>query len=428
MDDSSMIWPIAIVILVALSAFFSATETAFSSISKARLKNYANSGDKRAKRALKVADRYDTALSAVLIGNNIVNIGAASVGTLLFTGLMGPSGAGVSTIVLTIVVLIFGEVVPKSLAKMHPENMAMRAATPLWYMMKLFYPLIWVLQRIVKLFSRKMSTAQPSVTEEELKVIIEEIEDEGVLNEHESELVQSAIDFDDITAEEILTPRVDVIAVEVTENPETIKDLFFATGFSRLPVYRKSVDDVVGVINQKDFIRVYLQNPQVDITSLMQRVVFIPPKKRISKLMRELQHEHVHIAVVTDSYGGTIGIVTLEDIVEELVGEIWDESDQVTIAFEKLSGEPEELAGTYRVSGDMNVYDLLDLLKVSEEAYTGSSQSLSGWALDRFERIPEVGESFSYENLHIAVETVHEQRITSFLVTADPVSEEDDDD
>lgn len=422
MDDPSILWVIAILVLVACSAFFSGTETGFSSASKARLKSYANAGDKRAKRALKIVDRYDTALSAVLIGNNIVNIGAASVGTLFFTGLLGPSGAGVSTIVLTVVVLIFGEVVPKSLAKMNPEKVVMRSASILWYLMKIFAPLIWVLQQIVRIFSNKMGgEQQPSVTEEELKVIIEEIEDEGVLNEHESELVQSAIDFDDIMVDEILTPRVDVSAIEAGEDPEVIKDLFFTTGFSRLPVYEKTIDDIVGVLNQKDFIRAYLQNHQVDIQPLMQQVLFVPPKKHISKLMRELQSAHLHIAVVTDSFGGTIGIITLEDIVEELVGEIWDESDQVKKELEQLSED------TYRVSGDMNVYDLFDALDVDDSAYTGSSQSMSGWALDIFEHIPEPQETFTYENLSITVEEVQEQRITSLLVKVSPKPPEDED-
>lgn len=422
MDDPSILWVIVIIILVAFSAFFSGTETAYSSISKARLKSYASSGDKRAKRALKVAEKYDTALSAVLIGNNIVNIGAASVGTLFFTRLVGSSGAGLSTVVLTVVVLIFGEVVPKSLAKQHPENMAMRAATPLWYLMKIFAPLIWVLQRIVQAFSKKVGgEAQPSVTEEELKVIIEEIEDEGVLNEHESELVQSAIDFDDITADEILTPRVDVAGVEAGEDPEVIKELFFSTGFTRLPVYEKNIDDIIGVINEKDFVRAYLEDRRVDVRALMQRVVYVPPKKHISKLMRELQNEHLHIAVVTDSYGGTIGIVTLEDIVEELVGEIWDESDRVTLDLERLSDD------AFRVAGDMNVYDLFEALDVDDGAYEGSSQSMSGWALDVFERIPDPQEEFSYENLRIVVEQVKEQRITSFIITVLPKPTEEDD-
>lgn len=422
MDPSSAICIVAIIILVCFSAFFSGTETAFSSVSKVRLKSYANAGDKRAKRALRVAERFDTALSALLIGNNIVNISAASLGTVVFTSLMGNSGVGISTAVLTIVVLIFGEVVPKSLAKHHPENVAMMSAGILLLLMKLFFPVIWLLQQIVNLFSRKLAKdSQPTVTEEELKVMIEEIEDEGVLNEHESELVQSAIDFDDITVDEILTPRVDVAAVDITDTPEEIRALIDSTGFSRLPVYEKSIDNIIGIINEKDFMRSYLQNPQVDIRPLIQKITFVPPKKRIFELMKELQRDRLHMAVVTDSFGGTIGIITLEDIIEELVGDIWDESDHVKKEIESLADN------LYRVSGDMNVYDLFETLDIDDLNYTGGSQSISGWALDVFEKIPETQDGFDYENLHIVVERVEEQRITSFLVRVFPPKEESDD-
>lgn len=421
--EDSILWILVIVVLVALSAFFSGTETAFSSVSKVRLKNYASSGDKRAKRALKVADRFDTALSALLVGNNIVNISAASVGTLIFTRLMGEAGVGLSTVVLTVVVLIFGEVVPKSLAKRNPEGMAIRAAGPLLVLMKVFFPVIWLLQQIVKLFSKRMGKhAKPTVTEEELKYIIEEIEDEGVMNEHESELVQSAIDFDDITADEILTPRVDVTAVDITDDCEKIKKLFFDSGYTRLPVYEKNIDNIIGVLNEKDFIQAYLDHPPVDIQPILQKVVLVPPKKRISELMKELQRDKLHLAVVTDSYGGTLGIVTLEDIIEELVGEIWDESDEVEPEITRLND------GLYRVSGDMNVYDLFDELEVEDSDYDGPSQSMSGWALDVFEKIPEKNERFAYRNLQIIVEQVEEQRIISFLVKVCPVEPGEEED
>lgn len=424
MDDSSiLLWSVLIVVLVSFSAFFSGTETAFSSVSKIRLKNYASSGDKRAKRALKVAEKYDTALSALLIGNNIVNILAASVGTLMFTGLMGDSGVGVSTVVLTIVVLIFGEVLPKSMAKRDPESMAMKTASILWLLMKVFFPIVWILQQIVRLFARDAGKEQkPSVTEEELKFIIEEIEDEGVMNEHESELVQSAIDFDDITADEVLTPRVDVAAVDITDSSEEIREVFFSTGFTRLPVYERNIDNVIGVLNEKDFIKKYLEDPQVDIRPILQKVTRVPPKKRISKLLRELQRDKVHMAVVTDSYGGTLGILTMEDIIEELVGEIWDESDKVKAELTRLRED------FYRVSGDMNVYDLFEELEIDDSEYEGTSQSMSGWALDVFEKIPEKNDSFDYKNLHIVVDNVEDQRILSFLVKVEPLPEDEEDD
>lgn len=419
MDEAAVIQIIAIIILIVLSNYFSGTETAFSSASRARLKSLSNAGDKRAKRSLRISEDFDRALSALLIGNNIVNIGSASIATLLFTKWLGPSGAGVSTVVLTIVVLIFGEVLPKSRAKQNPEGQAMRSSGVLSFCMKLFAPLIWCLQKIVRLFAGKEQSVQPSVTEEELKVIIEEIEDEGVLNEHESELVQSAIEFDDIMVDEILTPRVDIIAIDLTESSDEVLKLFFSSGFSRIPVYDKTIDNIVGVINEKDFIRAYLENDKkVELSAIIQKVLFVPPKKRISSLLKELQREVLHMAVVSDSYGGTIGIITMEDILEELVGEIWDESDHVKKEIVKLTDV------LYRVSGDMNVFDLFEALDMEDCSYDGSSQSVSGWALDNFEHIPEADEHFDFENLHITVENVSDQRITSLLIQVNPVETE----
>lgn len=409
--DSSTFSIISIIVLVSLSAFFSATETAFSSLNKIRLRNYVTSGDKRAKRTLKVAENFDAALSAVLIGNNIVNIAAASVGTIFFTSLFGTSGVGISTIVMTIVVLIFGEVIPKSLAKEHPENFALTVSGILSFLMIIFKPIIWCLMNIKRIFTSKIKkNSQPSVTEEELKYIIEEIEDEGVLNEHESELMQSALDFDDITAIEILTPRVDVVAVDINENPEIIKDTIFREGYSRIPVYDKTIDSVVGVINEKDFIKKYMENKNVDIKPLIQEAIFVPPKKHIAQLLKEFQRKKLHLAVVSDQYGGTLGIITLEDVIEELVGEIWDESDEIINEITKLSDNE------YRVSADMNVYDLFDYLEIDDTPYNESSQSMSAWALGMFEKIPEKNDSFDFENINVSVEDITEQRITSFIV------------
>lgn len=413
MDESNPLFSIILlVILVALSAFFSATETAFSSVNRIRLKNFMSSGDKRAKRALKIADNFDSALSAILIGNNIVNIAAASIGTLLFTAWIGASGAAVSTIVMTIVVLIFGEVLPKSFAKERPENFALTVSGILSVLIVVFTPLIWVLMQIKKMFTPKKSKSeqQPTVTEEELKFIIEEIEDEGVLDEHESELVQSALDFNDITVSEILTPRVDIVAVELTDDIETIKNVFLEEGYSRLPVYDKTIDNIIGIINEKDFFKQLLTKKTFHIKSLIQETVYVPPKKYISELLKDMQRSKHHLAVVTDQYGGTLGILSLEDIIEELVGDIWDEGDEVIHEIIKVSNDE------YRVSADMNVYDLFDQLNIEDTAYASQSQSISAWALEMFEKIPEKNDSFEFENLEIKVEDVIDQRITCFIV------------
>lgn len=409
---------LAVVILIAMSAFFSATETAFSSLNRIRLKNYAADGNKRAVKALKISDDFDRALSSILIGNNVVNIASASIGTLIFSNLLGngPTAVTVSTIVMTVVVLIFGEVLPKSLAKESPEKFAL-AVTPILYaLIVLLTPLTALLVGLKKLVTKIFKTKNPvpSVTEEELKYIIEEIEDEGVLEEQESELVQSALEFDDITADEILTPRVDIAAVNVNDPPEKVLEAFREGSRSRLPVYEKSIDSIIGIINAKAFLNAYLENPEVSVRSLLQETIFVPPTKKISMLLKEMQRKKLQLAIVVDQYGGTIGIVTVEDILEELVGEIWDEDEDIT---EEIVPVGENV---YEVSGDVNIYDMFEALDLDFPKFKSTSNSLSGWALEMFERIPEAGESFTYENLTITVLELDEQRILKLKVEVTP--------
>lgn len=419
--DPNTISIITIILLIAGSAFFSATETAFSSLNRIRIKNYAASGNKRAKRTLKIANNFDNAISTILIGNNIVNIASASLATVLFVRLIGENGVGLSTVVTTVVVLIFGEVLPKSIAKEHPEQFALAVSGVLEVLMVILTPFAWLLKKLKNLVTSRMkTTTQPSVTEEELKYIIEEIEDEGVLDEHESELMQSALDFNDITVSEILTPRVDIVGIEVGEDIETIKHIILREGYSRLPVYEKTIDNIIGVLNEKDFIKAYMHNKNVNVRSLMQKTIYVPPKKHIAELLKEIQREKMHLAVVTDQYGGTLGIISLEDIIEQLVGEIWDESDEVITNVVPI-GE-----GVYQISADMNVYDLLDYLDIDDAKYTGASQSVSAWALEMFQKIPEANESFQFLHLTIEVLEVTEQRIKTLkVIVGEPLPEED---
>lgn len=404
---------IIIVILIALSAFFSASETAYSSVNRIRLKNYAGNGNKRAEKALKITDNFDKTLSTILIGNNIVNIASASVGTVLFTELFGASGVGVSTFVMTVVVLIFGEILPKSVAKEKAESIALIVSTPLTILMTILTPLSFLFMGIKKGFMKlfKNEKKNVSVTEEELKYIIEEIEDEGVLEKQESELVQSALDFDEVTADEILTPRVDLVSIDVNEEIETIKDIFITEHFSRIPVYEKSVDNIVGVLYSKDFFTAYIDHPNsISIKDMLQKVIFVPPKKKISALLSELQKLKSHIAVITDQYGGVMGIVTLEDILEELVGEIWDEYDDIEVELSKISDT------VYEASGDIHVSDLFQQLELEKPEPDISSNTLSGWVLEEFGHIPMSGESFQYLNLKITVLRVIDQRIISLRI------------
>lgn len=404
-----------IVLLVAGSAFFSATETAYSSFNKIRMRGLASSGNKKAEKVLEIAEQYDKSLSAILIGNNIVNIASASVGTVIFTGMFGAAGVSLSTLVMTIVVLIFGEIMPKSYAKQHAESVSMRVAYILDFIMKLLTPIIFLFVKLQSIFKKK-GESEPTVTEEELKYIIEEIEDEGVLEEQESELIQSAIEFDDITVDEILTPRVDVTTFDLEDGNQAMYALLIADNHSRIPVYRKDIDNIVGVIHEKDFFREYLKDPAFPIESIVKEPYLVPPGKKISQLLRELQRMKNHMAIVIDQYGGFEGIVTMEDIMEELVGEIWDESDIVTHFITKVSDS------VYIINGEYNVYDMFEELELDADDLDTDSNSVSGWVLENLGTIPAVGDGFTYANLKVTVIEIEEQRIKKVRLEIGPGS------
>ncbi len=403
---------LVLVVLVLLSAFFSASETAISTINRIRMRNLADEGNKKAQKAIQMADNYDRTLSTILVGNNIVNIAFASLSTMLFTSWFGVSGVGIATLVSTVVVLVFGEVLPKSLAKEFADSFALAVSYPLYYIMILLTPIVYIFIGIKKGVMRifKPQKKQVSVTEQELKYIIEEIEDEGVLEKQESELVRSALDFDEITADEILTPRVDVVSAEVGESIETIKDLFVEEHFSRIPIYENSIDNVIGVLYSKDFFTAYIKGTDFSIRDMLQSVIFIPPKKKISELFSELQKSKSHLAIVTDQYGGNMGIVTLEDILEELVGEIWDEYDEDERDFVPLD------ENTFEISGDLRVSDLIEELNIDGLTIETSSNSVGGWALERLGHIPKAGESFTNGILKVTVKEVIENRIMRLTV------------
>lgn len=420
MEDVSPLMYLLVVVCVGMSAFFSGTETAFATVNRIRMKNRAADGDVKAQKVLHIAEEYDRALSAILIGNNVVNIASASIGTLIFTSLLGPSGAGVSTLVMTIIVLIFGEVLPKSIAKENADSFAYAVVNILDILIKVLSPFIFFFVKLKQLVAKNHGNDEPSVTEEELKYIIEESENEGVLEQQESELVQSALDFDETLVSEVLTPRVDVVAVDVKEDPEKVKELFFEEGYSRLPVYKGTVDTIIGVIHSKDFFKAYLADRHVDLKMVLQKTIYVPPKKKISELLTELQKLKSHMAIVTDQYGGTIGVITLEDIIEELVGDIWDESDEEEV---DLVCDRE---GHYIVSGDMGLEDFFDDIgfEYNAKEWEDAANTVAGWALETLERIPESGDTFTYENLVIQVKEVFEQRILKLDVTVCPKIEE----
>lgn len=365
-------------------------ETAFSSVNKIRLKHLAAGGNKTAAKALEIAEHFDKALTTILIGNNIVNILSASLGTIIFTELLGASGVAVATAVMTVLVLVFGEITPKSMAKLNPEKFSMRFAGILRLLIWLFTPVSLLFSLLQKSLAKLDKGADtPSVTEDELKYIIEEIEDEGVLEEKESDLVRSALEFDEITIEEILVPRVKIVAIEKDDSVEEIMKLFINERYSRLPVYDKTIDNIIGIVNEKDFFAFYSQPERKSgtIEKLIHDALYISEMKPISEVMNEMQRTKIHMAIVKDQYGGTSGIVTLEDIIEELVGEIYDENDDIVQSFVKTG------SNMYEVMADLSLTDLLEKLELPEDTIDTESNSVGGWVMELFGRIPEKDET-----------------------------------
>ena len=413
----------ALVILVGFSAFFSASETAFSSLNQIRLKSRAEDGDSSAARVLAMAEQYDKLLSTILIGNNIVNIAAASIGTILFTQMLGAErGATVSTIVLTIIVLIFGEVTPKSLAKEMPEKVATAVSPFLVLLMALMTPLTWLFTQWKKLLGHFVHSGEAdTITEGELMTMVSEAENDGELTDRESELIRSAIEFDDVEVEEILTPRVDVVAVEDDIPLEELAQTFAESGYSRLPVYHGTIDNIIGVVHEKDFYIARLKKA-TKIDDLVVPTLYTTGSTQISQLLRTLREQHHHLAVVVDEYGGTEGIITLEDILEELVGEIWDEHDEVTEDFRKQSD------GSWLVSGSASVDDLYEELDLPEEEDIDSN-TVNGLVQEKTCHLPKVGDRFTLSEYDGVVTRTAKRRVTEVRLTpAAPAEDAEKDD
>ena len=414
---------VALVILVGFSAFFSASETAFSSLNQIRLKSRAEDGDSSAARVLAMAEQYDKLLSTILIGNNIVNIAAASIGTILFTQMLGAErGATVSTIVLTIIVLIFGEVTPKSLAKEMPEKVATAVSPFLVLLMALMTPLTWLFTQWKKLLGHFVHSGEAdTITEGELMTMVSEAENDGELTDRESELIRSAIEFDDVEVEEILTPRVDVVAVEDDIPLEELAQTFAESGYSRLPVYHGTIDNIIGVVHEKDFYIARLKKA-TKIDDLVVPTLYTTGSTQISQLLRTLREQHHHLAVVVDEYGGTEGIITLEDILEELVGEIWDEHDEVTEDFRKQSD------GSWLVSGSASVDDLYEELDLPEEEDIDSN-TVNGLVQEKTCHLPKVGDRFTLGEYDGVVTRTAKRRVTEVrLPPAAPAEDAEKDD
>lgn len=404
-----------IILLVMCSAFFSSTETAYSSVSKIRLKNYADNGNKKAKRAYEIAENYDKALATLLVGNNIVNIAASALATLLFVSFLGDAnGTLASTVVLTIVVLIFGEVLPKNIAIENSEKMCMNSSAVLYILMVLLTPVTFVLLKlntVAKNIASSDNEKEPTVTEDELKYIVESIEEEGVLEEQESHLVQSALEFDEKTAYDILTPRVDMTAIDIEDEPQKIKEIILTERYSRIPVYKNNVDNIIGVLHTRDYLEKLLKEEYPDITKLIQSVYFIYKSKKLSSLLADFKHNHLHMAIVTDDYGGTMGIVTMEDLLEQLVGDIWDEDEEIESKFKKISDNE------YEIAGDMNITEMLDLFEKDIRYIDTDSKSVGGWVIEQIGDIPAKDDTFTYKELVVKVNEIEDQRIIRVTIS-----------
>jgi CBS domain containing-hemolysin-like protein len=397
MDPFSLSISGIFVFLLICSWFFSATETAFSSASEIKLKNMAQEGNKKAALALEITDQYDRFLTTVLVGNNIVNILAASLATVFFVGHFGKAGVSAATAITTVLVLIFGEISPKTLAKETPEKIAMFSARPIRLFMFLFSPINFISSQWKKLIIKIFRVhADNKATEAELLTFVEEVRQDGGINEGEEHMIRNAIEFDDLTANDILTPRVDITAVSVDDSLEEIEKCFYESGYSRLPVYRDSIDTIIGVILLKDFVSRVLKNHE-PLNAVIKPVIFSGETIKLSKLLKKLQTKKTHFSVILDEYGGTMGIVTLEDIVEELVGEIWDEHDDVTENIISLAD------GCYRINGNTPLKDFCDTLGIEEKEIATNATTVNGFVIEHLGEIPQEGYNFTFNNYSVTI-------------------------
>ncbi|KSU88754.1 hemolysin family protein [Priestia flexa] len=397
---------ILLAVLILLSAFFSSAETAFSSVNKIRLKNYADEKRRGSKKALLITENFDQALSTILIGNNIVNIAASSISAKVAIDLFGGNSALViSTVVMTILILIFGEVLPKSLAKEHAESFTLMISGILYFLIKVLTPIsyLFVLLKsgVSKLFTGKEYS--PSVTEEEIKVMVDLSEEEGVIDNQEKELVHRSLEFNEIVVGQILKPRIDMVAIEVNQPIDEIKEIFLEERYSRIPVYEDNIDNIIGILSERDFLTYLVQEKEVNLRELVREPMFVVESMKISVLLPELQKNKVHMAIVVDEFGGTSGLVTLEDILEEIVGEIWDEHDEAVRYVDQIS-ETE-----FEFNTEIPLDDFLKYVEVP--APESSYHTLGGWIFEQFERVPVAGDFFSYEGVTFTIKEVENRRI-----------------
>lgn len=411
---------IALLLFVILSAFFSSAEIAFAKCNKLRFERYAQDGDKTAALVLKIAEDYTSSLSTILVGNNLVNIAASSLATVVAISLLGKArGETAATVITTAVILVFGETLPKIIAAAIPDSTAKLYAKPLYFSMVIFKPIVLLVNKFVNALAKLWTKEdQSNVTSEELCEILEDIEEEGVFSEDESELIRSAIEFTDTMAMDILVPRVDVFAIDI-EDPFELSEEFYK--YTRVPVYEGSIDNIIGIISTKKLIKSIASGEEPDIRKMMYEPTFVHKTRTVSSILEEFRETHRQMAVVVDEYGGTMGILTLEDITEEIVGEIFDERDSVEIDI-KAVGE-----NIYEVDAGTNIYDMFDYIDFDEPSdFESDYITVGGWATEMLDKFPEAGDSFTYENLVVTVLEAEAVRVIKVKVEVLPEEDEDD--
>jgi len=421
MPEGSVPLLIAIVALIILSAFFSSVETAYSCSNKVKLRTMCSTGNKRAGKVLTLAEEdYDKLISTILVGNNIVNLSAATLSTLFFALIItnGVDSSLISTIAITVAVLIFGEITPKFIAKSYPEKLSMVAYPIIKFFYYIFYPINfifsgykWLISKVFKLKNNDV------VTEEEILTIVEEAEEDGTLREEETDLIRSVIEFDDVEVGDILVPRVNMVAIDEKASKDEIRKIFKKEGYSRLPVYKDSIDKIIGTLHEKDFYSV-LTNKTFDLDKLLQPAFYTTEHIKISVLLKQLQKKRIHMAIVLDEYGGTLGLVTLEDIIEELIGEIWDEFDEEVNYF-KESGE-----NCFVVDGNAPLADVFEKFELEGEEENFEAFTLSGWIIETLGEIPRANKSFEYKNLEILVLKSTVKKVLQVKISAKQTEEE----
>ena len=416
---------LTIIGLILLSAFFSSSEIAYSSINRVRLETMVDGEDKRAKVAYYIYSHFERALTTILIGNNLVNIAASTVATYLAITTYGEKATTVAALAMTIAILIFGETTPKIIAKRHSLNAALFAARPLRLLMKLFAPVLLITEPIIKIMRGRFQgesldrEEQSEAVEEELVNLLDTVELEGIIDESRRNILSSALDFTERTVNEILIPRVDMYAVDLDDERDEIIEQIQASPYTRIPMYEKTMDNIVGILYLNHFYRDIIDKPDLDLRDLLRSPIYLYKTTRLPNALEKLRQSQIHLGIVTDDYGGCIGIVTIEDIMETLVGEIWDEDDEVYHEVQQLS------ENSYELDGDMSLSDLIDLMEWDEDEFEFDSDTVGGWCIEMIEGYPQEGDSFEYENVIVTVLEMANLRVDRVRIDQEQVIPKD---